>query len=95
VPDEALVAYMNHCAQQLGDAYYRTPRHTITGFLNLLAVLEQNPGTDWRHHVGDVQIPVDVDPDLAPLDEATGDGAPAGRHAVRAEVDDDLASFRL
>lgn len=96
VPDEALVAYMNHCAQQLGDAYYRTPRHTITGFLNLLAVLEQNPGTDWRHHVGDVQIPEDVDPDLAPLDEGPDGGAPAGRHAVRAEVDDDdLASFRL
>lgn len=67
VPDEALHAYMQHCAQRLGDAFYRTPRHTITGFLNLLAVLEQNPDTDWRMHLDHVDIPVDVDPNLEPL----------------------------
>lgn len=70
VPDQAIHAYMQHCANRLGDAYYRTPRHTITGFLNLLAILEQNPGADWRAHLGYIDIPVDVDPDLVPLDEA-------------------------
>lgn len=69
VPDQAIHAYMQHCANRLGDAYYRTPRHTITGFLNLLAILEQNPGADWRTHLGHLDIPVDVDPDLAPLDD--------------------------
>ncbi|WP_300011109.1 ATP-binding protein [Pseudonocardia sp.] len=82
VPDEALTAYMQHCAQRLGDAFHRTPRHTITGFLNLLAVLEQNPGTDWPAHLGRVEIPVDVDPDLEPLDYSD-DG------------DDDLATVKL
>lgn len=70
VPDQAIHAYMQHCAQRLGDAYYRTPRHTITGFLNLLAVLEHNPGTDWRAHLGQLDIPIDTDPHLVPLDDA-------------------------
>lgn len=82
VPDEALRAFMQHCARRIGDAYYRTPRHTITEFLNLLAVIGQNQGTDWRVHLGRVEIPTDVDPDLAPLDHPD-------------EEDDDLATIRL
>ena len=48
MPDEAIPAFMSHCNQRLGEAYFRTPRTTITAFINLLAVLEQNPGADWR-----------------------------------------------
>lgn len=70
VPDQAIHAYMQHCSDRLGDAYYRTPRHTITGFLNLLAILEQNPQADWRTQLNYIDVPVDVDPDLAPLDDA-------------------------
>ncbi len=44
LPDEALVAFREHCRKQIGDAYFRTPRNTIREFLGLLAVLEQNPG---------------------------------------------------
>jgi hypothetical protein len=47
VPDEALAAYMAHCATRLGDAYFRTPRETIRGFLDLLALLEQHPDLHW------------------------------------------------
>ena len=47
VPDEALTAFMNHCASRVGDAYFRTPRTTIREFVNLLAVLEQHPGVSW------------------------------------------------
>ena len=48
VPDDALIGYMQLCASRIGDAYFRTPRETIKGFLDLLALLDQNPGLDWR-----------------------------------------------
>lgn len=48
VPDEALTGFMDHCARKIGEAYFRTPRTTITAWVNLLAVLEQNRGADWR-----------------------------------------------
>ena len=59
LPDEGIAAYMVHTAKRLGEAYFRTPRTTITAFLGLLAVLEQHPGTDWRALVGAVQVEVD------------------------------------
>jgi hypothetical protein len=59
LPDEGIAAYMAHTAKRLGEAYFRTPRTTITAFLGLLAVLEQHPGTDWRALVGAVQVEVD------------------------------------
>ncbi|MEU4476485.1 ATP-binding protein [Micromonospora sp. NPDC023966] len=76
LPDEALHAYMNHCASRIGDAYFRTPRNTIKGFLDLLAILEQNPGQDWRSLIGAIHIAAETDPNLEPLDDASD---PAGR----------------
>jgi hypothetical protein len=60
LPDEGITAYMAHTAKRLGEAYFRTPRTTITAFLGLLAVLEQHPGTDWRALVGALQVEVDT-----------------------------------
>jgi hypothetical protein len=48
LPSEALPAFMRHCEQRLGEATFRTPRTTITAFIGLLAVLEQNPGAKWQ-----------------------------------------------
>lgn len=79
MPDEAIPAFMSHCNQRLGEAYFRTPRTTITAFINLLAVLEQNPGADWRTLVGAVQI-------------AQDDGA---MQDLSIEADDELTSFKL
>lgn len=59
VPDAALPAFMEHCAQRIGDAYFRTPRNTVTAFVNLLSVLEQNPDTQWQSLVGDLQVALD------------------------------------
>lgn len=90
LPDEALTAFMEHCAQRVGAAYFRTPRNTIREFVNLLAVLEQNPGTSWQ----DLLERIAPEPDPAP----EGEGAPAlGLDAARPSADDedDLASFRL
>ena len=60
LPDEGITAYMAHTAKRLGEAYFRTPRTTITAFLGLLAVLEQHPGTDWRALVGALQVEADT-----------------------------------
>lgn len=59
IPDEGLVAFMEHAAKRLGDAYFKTPRTTIVSFLNLLATLEQSKSADWRSLL-DV-VPVDAD----------------------------------
>lgn len=50
LPDEALHAFMQHCSDRVGDSYFRTPRNTVTAFVDLLAVIEQNPGGPggWR-----------------------------------------------
>jgi hypothetical protein len=71
LPDEALGAYMQHASKRLGETYFRTPRTTIKAFLDLLAVLEQNPGTDWHPLVGAVEIPQDTggENDKAPAED--------------------------
>lgn len=79
LPDEAIPAFINHCGQRLGEAYFRTPRTTITAFINLLAVLEQNPGSDWRELLGAVEIARDD----------------TGEQDLHVEADDELTSFRL
>jgi hypothetical protein len=56
VGDEALTAYMAHCSARLGDAYFRTPRETIRGFLDLLAMLEQHPGLQWSDLLGQLDL---------------------------------------
>lgn len=88
LPDEGLQAFMSHCAARVGDTYFRTPRNTIKAFLDLLAVLEQNPGQDWRALLGAVTIAPETDPDFEPLD-TTDEPAIAGA------PDDELATFRL
>ncbi|HKT05296.1 MAG TPA: ATP-binding protein [Rugosimonospora sp.] len=56
VPDEALAGYMAHCATRLGDAFFRTPRETIRGFLDLLALLEQHSDLHWSELVRTVDL---------------------------------------
>ncbi len=68
VPDRALTAFMAHCSQRIGDAYFRTPRSTITAFVNFLAVLEQNPAIDWEDVIGEVEVEREGNPDLDDLD---------------------------
>ena len=80
LPDEALTAFMAHCSDRIGDAYFRTPRNTVTAFVNMLSVLEQNPHADWQGLVGSVDVRQD-------------DGVTEA--AIEDEADDELASFRL
>ena len=66
LPAEALPAFMNHCEQRIGEATFRTPRTTITAFIGLLAVLEQNPGAQWHELLHQTVI---MPPDAAAKDD--------------------------
>ncbi len=88
LPDGALAAFMEHCSQRIGDAYFRTPRNTVTAFVNLLAVLEQNPGTAWHDLIGQVEIAEDGGDDLSDIID-DGD-QPSGQ-----DESHELTSFRL
>lgn len=92
--EDAIVAFMRHCATRIGEAYFRTPRTTVKAFLDLLAILEQNPNTNWQHLLGSVDIAPDVNPDLAPLDEVDDSPTTAGS-APQTTDDDELRTFRL
>jgi hypothetical protein len=82
LPDEAIEAFMKHCSQKVGDAHFRTPRSSVKAFVNLLAVLEQNPGLEWAKLVGTVELEPESNPDLTPLEESEEPG-------------DELASFQI
>jgi hypothetical protein len=88
LPEEALTAFMAHCQQRIGEAYFRTPRTTITAFVNLLSVLEQNPGSDWKTLLRGIDVIRDSGgaADLAVEAETVG-GSLGG--------DDEFAKFKL
>ncbi len=79
LPDEGITSYMEHCSGRIGDSYFRTPRTTITSFVNLLAVLEQNPDAKWGELLGAVEVDADG-------------GAAAD---LQVEPDDELKSFKM
>ncbi|HEX9983957.1 MAG TPA: ATP-binding protein [Thermoanaerobaculia bacterium] len=94
VPDDALEAFMHHCSTRIGDAYFRTPRNTVTAFVSFLSVLEQNAQANWRELLGAIDIVVERNPDL---EGEIDDDTPAAVAAAPAESgeDDELASFRI
>ncbi len=81
LPDEALHAFMEHCHTRIGAAYFQTPRTSIRAFVQLLAVLEQNPDASWRELLGAVEVRPEQNPDLEPL-PGDEDAAPAGEDAL-------------
>ena len=72
---------MEHCSNRIGDTYFRTPRTTITSFINLLAVLEQNAGTSWQDLLGGIDV--------------TADTGGAADLAIYVDEDEAFASFKM
>jgi len=96
VPDEALHGFLAHCAQRIGEAYFRTPRNTIRAFLDLLSVLEQNRHLSWQELLGQISVETEASPDLEPLfDEGDEAITAASSDAAATSDNDELASFRL
>lgn len=79
LPDSGIFSFMEHCSNRIGDTYFRTPRTTITSFVNLLAVLEQNPGTQWQTLLGGIEVAADT----------------GGAVDLKVDDDEELASFKL
>ena len=90
LPDAGIQAFMAHCSQRIGDAYFRTPRNTIKAFIDLLSVLDQNKQVSWKDLVAQIDLTRESNPDLlrTQVDSASD-------HSADLETDDDLASFRL
>lgn len=79
LPDDAIAPFMAHCSKRIGESYFRTPRTTITAFINLLAVLEQNPGTFWTDLIEGIELKADN----------------GGVEEAAIDQDDELAEFKL
>ena len=107
---EEIEGFLNHCFQRVGEAYFRTPRNTITAFINLLAVLEQNPNVSVENLIGKVPLEKEKNPDLLPFEQTlsqserleskrkkSSDNSTSALNASSelADTDDDLASFKL
>jgi hypothetical protein len=82
MPDEALEAFLAHCSQKIGDAYFRTPRNTIKAFVDMLSVLEQNSHIAWSDLIESIDIQEEKASDMPELE-------------TEATADDGLASFSL
>jgi hypothetical protein len=92
LPDVGIERYLESCQVRMGAAYFQTPRETIKNFVNLLNVLRQNPGADWRKLIAGITTSTvsSVDPAVAaagPDDNADAIGANGNA--------DDLATFKL
>jgi len=87
VPDEALNAYIQHCARTLGSEFYQTPGDAVKGFIGLLSVLEQNPGTNWQKLLNGINLK----PSENPENHLTTDDGQLAPDDER----DELATFRL
>lgn len=74
VPDESLKAFLQHCSQTIGDVYFRTPRNTIKAFLDMLAVIDQNPQIAWHSLISSVAINEDKPSDVELETEDNEDG---------------------
>lgn len=86
LPNSALPAFLAHCNQRIGAAYFQTPRNTVRAFLDLLSVLEQHPELDWQSLIEGIEIGQEANTELEE-DEQAPSAIPA--------ADDELTSFRL
>jgi hypothetical protein len=96
LPDAGIQAFMTHCSQRIGEAYFRTPRNTIKAFIDLLSVLEQNRQVAWTDLVSQISVAPEANPDL--LTSQINSQIKENGQAIAPPVepaDDDLASFRL
>jgi hypothetical protein len=90
VPDEALKSFLNHCYQNVGEAYFRTPRSIIKAFLDMLSIMDQNPDVKWSDLVASVELEVDQSTDVDTEVDTSGRKSEGG-----GEEEEDLAGFKM
>ncbi|MCG9892050.1 MAG: ATP-binding protein [Thermosynechococcaceae cyanobacterium MS004] len=95
--DAGIQQFMAHCSQRIGDAYFRTPRNTITAFVNLLAVLDQNPQVQLSDLITQIQIqrePITVT-STSTLNDEQSETRSGQSISPETASEDELATFRL
>ena len=92
VPDEALIAFLMHCSKKIGDSYFRTPRNTIKGFLDLLSTIEQYPSFKWNDIIEQIEVVEDIE---ASEIEIQLDADNEGMLPHSSENDEQFATFKL
>lgn len=80
IPDEGIRGYLQDCHSRMGAAFFQTPRDTVKDFVNLLNMLDQNPGQDWQSYLNSKKPSADE---------------VAGSLQSGNETDDDLSEFVL
>ena len=96
VSDEAMKSFMNHCSKKVGDAYFRTPRNTIRAFIDLLAVLEQNPQLSWQNLIDGVQVDADTGAEqMNGFEDETDDDLLTRASLPNESNNDELSKFQL
>jgi len=81
VPDEALTAFLAHCAKKIGSAYFRTPRNTIKAFVDMLSILEQNHTLKWDQLIANIKLVEEINTDMPVM--------------ANDDSKDELVSFRI
>ncbi len=94
LPSEGLVAFMDYCNKRIGDYYFRTPRTTITAFINLLSVLEQNSEADWKEILQQITVDRDMGFQNDTFTEHIETDQKIAHEIMGADVDE-FASFKL
>lgn len=95
VPDEALSDFLSHCANVIGEAYFKTPRNTIKAFIDFLSVLEQHPELNWKNLFKNINISNEVDDELDKLDQQNDFLDDDFTDPAKNEDDDNLSKFSL
>jgi hypothetical protein len=72
-PDEALTAFLSHCSNRIGEAYFKMPRNTIKAFVDMLSVLEQNPTLKWTDLIRQVHLTEEINSDMPDVEIDDGD----------------------
>jgi hypothetical protein len=79
---------MNHCANRIGECYFRTPRTTIKGCLDLLSILEQYPSVKWDEIIDNIEVEADVE-------ESDFSKNTSNNLYITDSSDDEFATFKL
>lgn len=92
VQDEALISFLMHCSKKIGDSYFRTPRNTIKGFLDLLSTIEQYPSFKWNDIIEQIEVVEDIEVSEIGVQS---DSVNPGIQPSFSEDDEKFASFKL
>lgn len=61
-PDEGIKAFFNHLYSKMGAEQYLNPRDVIRELLSMLAILDAEPGKDWKDFLSTVTVAQKYDP---------------------------------